>query len=170
MRSPRFLIKPLTSGTKRERRGGRTSQVEDLKTERNRLLAGVLCAALQIFTPYFSPSLSPSPSLSVSLRSQRLSDRHSRNVRNTRRAVKVTAEFPLHPPPVQKRKKFLLLLKTPLARKNPAATRPLRGAGAQLTDTGAPSVRSPTHTSRSSSSKRERGREGELRTQTRAGM
>lgn len=39
---------------------------------------------------------------SLSFCSQRLTDRHSRNVRNTRRAAKVTAEFPLP--------KFLLLL------------------------------------------------------------
>lgn len=64
-------------------------------------------AALQIFTPYFSSALSPPLSDRC--------DRHSRNVRNTRRAVKVTAGFPLP--------KFLLLNATARNQQRPTATR-----------------------------------------------
>lgn len=94
--------------------------------------------------PRCSPDLHSWSQSSPLLSSLRLSDRHSRNVRNTSRAAKVTAEFPLP--------KFLLLDAT-TARNNsqqPAADRTERFKRLEQTDTGAaPSVRS----------RRRRGRE-----------
>lgn len=60
--------------------------------------------------------------VSLSARSDALTDRHSANVRETRRAVRVTAEFPLHPPSRKKKKE-----KKPCCYKTP-----VRATGGEL--------------------------------------